>query len=75
MSVQQKDESDEILGRIIEEDDDEFLEEEAAETYSFDFNYVPKEVKTYLDRFVIKQDEAKKALAIAICDHYKPNFC
>ena len=30
----------------------------------------PKEVKSYLDRFVIKQDEAKKALSIAICDHY-----
>ncbi|ETR66690.1 MAG: hypothetical protein OMM_12472, partial [Candidatus Magnetoglobus multicellularis str. Araruama] len=34
------------------------------------FKYKPKEIKTYLDRYVIKQDEAKKALAIAICDHY-----
>lgn len=34
------------------------------------FKMSPKEVKSYLDRFVIKQDEAKKALSIAICDHY-----
>ena len=34
------------------------------------FNYKPREVKAYLDRFVIKQDEAKKVLAIAVCDHY-----
>ncbi len=34
------------------------------------FHIKPKEVKTYLDRFVINQMEAKKALAIAICDHY-----
>ncbi|MDP3980785.1 MAG: AAA family ATPase [Chlamydiota bacterium] len=34
------------------------------------FNYKPKDVKAYLDRFVIRQDEAKKVLSIAICDHY-----
>lgn len=34
------------------------------------FRYKPKEIKEYLDRFVIKQDDAKKALAIAVCDHY-----
>ncbi len=36
----------------------------------FPFSYTPKDIKEYLDQFVIKQDEAKKALAIAICDHY-----
>ncbi len=35
-----------------------------------DFNYKPREVKDYLDRFVIKQDEAKKVLSVALCDHY-----
>ena len=35
-----------------------------------DFNLIPREVKSYLDRFVIRQDDAKKALAIAVCDHY-----
>jgi ATP-dependent protease Clp ATPase subunit len=30
----------------------------------------PREVRDYLDKFVIKQHEAKKVLAVAICDHY-----
>ncbi|MFV1993879.1 MAG: AAA family ATPase [Verrucomicrobiales bacterium] len=34
------------------------------------FNYRPRDIKAYLDRFVIKQDEAKKVLSIAVCDHY-----
>jgi len=36
----------------------------------FEFKYKPREVKDYLDRFVIKQDEAKKVLSVALCDHY-----
>ncbi|NNE91035.1 MAG: AAA domain-containing protein [Verrucomicrobiales bacterium] len=36
----------------------------------FDFSYLPKDIKAHLDRYVIKQDEAKKALSIAVCDHY-----
>ncbi len=36
----------------------------------FEFTYKPREVKDYLDRFVIKQDEAKKVLSVALCDHY-----
>lgn len=34
------------------------------------FNFIPTEIKDYLDDFVIGQDSAKKALSIAICDHY-----
>ena len=34
------------------------------------FNYTPREIKDYLDRYVIRQDDAKKAMAVAICDHY-----
>ena len=34
------------------------------------FSKTPREVKAYLDRFVIKQDEAKKVLSVALCDHY-----
>lgn len=34
------------------------------------FNLRPREVKDYLDRFVIQQDHAKKVLSVAICDHY-----
>lgn len=36
----------------------------------FEFDHKPKDVKAYLDRFVIKQDEAKKVLSVALCDHY-----
>jgi ATP-dependent Clp protease ATP-binding subunit ClpX len=31
----------------------------------------PKEIKTYLDLFVIGQDDAKKALSVAVYNHYK----
>jgi len=34
------------------------------------FNFKPKEIKDYLDRFVIKQEEAKRVLSVAVCDHY-----
>jgi len=37
---------------------------------TFAFNFKPRDVKAYLDRFVIKQDEAKKVLSVALCDHY-----
>src|SRR3954454_22696408 len=36
----------------------------------FHFDYKPRDVKAYLDRFVIQQDEAKKVLSVALCDHY-----
>src|ERR1041385_674092 len=36
----------------------------------FEFNFLPRDIKGHLDRFVIKQDEAKKVLSIAVCDHY-----
>lgn len=34
------------------------------------FDYLPRDIKAYLDRYVIQQDNAKKVLATAICDHY-----
>ncbi|MBO7524518.1 MAG: ATP-dependent protease, partial [Verrucomicrobia bacterium] len=34
------------------------------------FNKKPREVKEYLDRYVIRQDDAKKVLSVALCDHY-----
>jgi ATP-dependent Clp protease ATP-binding subunit ClpX len=36
----------------------------------FEFTFLPRDIKAHLDRFVIKQDEAKKVLSIAVCDHY-----
>ena len=35
-----------------------------------EFDYRPRDIRDYLDRFVIRQDEAKKVLSVAICDHY-----
>ncbi len=43
---------------------------EAEVSPVFDFELLPRQIKAHLDRFVIRQDEAKKALAIAVCDHY-----
>jgi ATP-dependent Clp protease ATP-binding subunit ClpX len=36
----------------------------------FDFRYKPREVRDYLNRFVIQQEEAKRVLSVALCDHY-----
>src|SRR3954449_5453328 len=47
-------------------------EEKPAPTVEepFVFDFLPRDIKAHLDRFVIQQDEAKKVLAIAVCDHY-----
>src|ERR1043166_4713328 len=44
--------------------------ETSAAAHHFEFNFLPRDIKGHLDRFVIKQDEAKKVLSIAVCDHY-----
>ncbi|MEA3188965.1 MAG: ATP-dependent Clp protease ATP-binding subunit ClpX [Chthoniobacter sp.] len=53
-------------------DTDEIEPEEPAEAGPdvFSFAHLPRDIKVYLDRFVIQQDEAKKVLSIAVCDHY-----
>jgi len=35
-----------------------------------EFRMTPRAVKAHLDRFVIEQDDAKKVLSVALCDHY-----
>ena len=42
----------------------------AAPADIFHFHHQPRDIKAHLDRFVIRQDEAKKVLSIAVCDHY-----
>src|SRR4029077_13482393 len=49
-------------------EEEEKPEETAHE--EFEFHLLPRDIKAHLDRFVIKQEEAKKVLAIAVCDHY-----
>ena len=34
------------------------------------FRLTPRQVKEHLDRYVIGQDDAKRVLAVAVCDHY-----
>jgi len=50
--------------------EEEQAEQEEALRKIRSFSFKPREIKDYLDRFVIKQDEAKKVLSVAICDHY-----
>src|SRR5213593_4393022 len=45
-------------------------EETKRRPYEFAFEFKPKDLKAHLDRFVIQQDDAKKVLSIAVCDHY-----
>src|SRR5882762_4178887 len=51
---------------VAEEDE----KPEETEHEEFEFHLLPRDIKAHLDRFVIKQEEAKKVLAIAVCDHY-----
>ena len=46
------------------------VEEHRPQPVTFDFNYKPKDIKAHLDRYVIRQEAAKKVLSIAVCDHY-----
>lgn len=56
--------------------DDEFDiaddEQEVSKESDSEINLVkPKEMKAFLDQYVIGQDEAKKALSVAVYNHYK----
>ena len=51
----------------------EIIEEELAEDIGFELGEIPKpqEIREILDDYVIGQDTAKKALAVAVYNHYK----
>ena len=63
------DECIELCGEILEEE----LADQSDEAMDFgDINlYKPKEMKAFLDEYVIGQDEAKKVLSVAVYNHYK----
>ena len=54
-----------------EEDSTESSGGREASDELFQFDRKPRDVKAHLDRFVIKQEEAKKVLSVALCDHYQ----
>ena len=62
------------LGVLSAEPDQARTAEEGTESQNapldIKFDYLPRDIKKYLDRFVVKQDAAKKVLATTICDHY-----
>lgn len=65
------DECIEICSEIV---DDEFGpdEEDSQEADEFQINLKkPEELKSFLDEYVIGQDEAKKVLSVAVYNHYK----
>ncbi|MFW6273846.1 MAG: ATP-dependent Clp protease ATP-binding subunit ClpX, partial [Halanaerobium sp.] len=51
----------------------EIVEEELDEELELEFESVPKpkEIKEYLDQYVIGQERAKKSLSVAVYNHYK----
>ena len=61
-----------VCGEIIEEEYDELPVEEIEEPLELDINLLkPKEMKAFLDDYVIGQEEAKKVLSVAVYNHYK----
>lgn len=63
------DECIEICAEIVEEEMDDYYEQEEDEG---GINLMkPREIKEFLDDYVIGQDEAKKTLAVAVYNHYK----
>jgi len=56
----------ELCSEIIKED------KGLVEGFDFDFDLSkPKDIKAYLDNYVIGQEDAKKTLSVAVYNHYK----
>ncbi|MBE5927430.1 MAG: ATP-dependent Clp protease ATP-binding subunit ClpX [Lachnospiraceae bacterium] len=61
------DECVEVCADIIEEEFEEYESEQ-----EFEVNLMkPKQIKEFLDQYVVGQDEAKKVLSVAVYNHYK----
>ena len=64
------DECIDICSEIIEEELEDEQEEELDEASSINL-LKPAEIKSFLDEYVIGQEDAKKTLAVAVYNHYK----
>lgn len=64
-------ESQEEKAQADREEREEARRKEDARKRILDFKLLPRDVKKHLDRFVIRQEEAKRVLATAVCDHYR----
>ena len=60
------DECIDICSEIIEEEFEQYAENDGEINLR-----KPKEIKEFLDQYVIGQDEAKKVLSVAVSNHYK----
>ncbi|MDQ3350884.1 MAG: ATP-dependent Clp protease ATP-binding subunit ClpX [Actinomycetota bacterium] len=51
----------------------EIIEEELTETGDFSFDHVPnpREIRSFLDEYVVGQEEAKKIMSVAVYNHYR----
>ena len=64
------DECIELCGEILDEELADY-EEPVSEEFGEINLLKPKEIKTFLDEYVIGQDQAKKVLSVAVYNHYK----
>ncbi|MFI3317479.1 MAG: ATP-dependent Clp protease ATP-binding subunit ClpX [Rikenellaceae bacterium] len=69
-----------ICGKCIENGYNILLENEIvadvkqtknSEDFSFSQTHKPREIKEFLDRYVVGQDDAKRYMAVAVYNHYK----
>ena len=60
-----------VLCRAVDQGEEEFADQEKGPDFSGINLLKPKEIKEFLDEYVIGQDDAKKVLSVAVYNHYK----
>ncbi|MFN8278446.1 MAG: ATP-dependent Clp protease ATP-binding subunit ClpX [Chitinophagales bacterium] len=51
--------------------DEELVQKQKSEHFQLPGNVKPRDISSFLDQYVIGQDEAKKFLSVAVYNHYK----
>lgn len=62
---------DECVELCMDIIDEEVLSKEPQQGYSMGGTPTPKQIKEILDQYVIQQEQGKKALSVAVHNHYK----